>query len=365
MREVLSEIEGWFDEDRRVAVATVVDVWGSAPRRPGAKMAISSEREIAGSVSGGCVEGAVVAEAETVIETGRPKLLTFGVADEDAWEVGLSCGGTIRVLVEPVDSESDVWRRLEEVLDAERVAVRVVGLAGDALGKELLVCFGAEGEDAEDIGRDAETTTGSLGSEALDRAALAAAREARQSFASGSRILTPDGGPEEEGVEVLIEAHTPRPCLILVGAVHVAVHLVHYARELGFATYVVDPRSAFATKERFRHADGLLVAWPEDALPRLGLHENTYLAVLSHDPKIDLPALELALMSPVRYLGALGSKKTHARRVAALREKGFDDERIGRIHAPIGLELGGRRPAEIALAVAAQMVAVAHGADGR
>jgi xanthine dehydrogenase accessory factor len=350
MREVLEAVEGWRREGKGVALATVVSVWGSAPRRPGAKMAISSAGEVAGSVSGGCVEGAVVEAAGEALAAGEPRLLSFGVSDETAWSVGLSCGGEIVVYVEPVarDGEwEEVHRALAAALREERLAAVATVIAGPGAGRRSLLAPGGE-------------RRGSLGSAERDRAAEAHLGEALRTFAP-VRFAVEDGAAEDVSADVFLEPHPPRPRLVLVGAVHTAIPLLAIARELGFWTCVIDPRSAFATPERFAGADQLLREWPQDALPRLGLNEATYLATLSHDPKIDLPALEVALASPCRYIGALGSKRTHAKRVAALGERGFTAEAITRIHAPIGLDVGAQSPAEVAVAIAGQIVAVAHG----
>lgn len=343
MREILPQVEQWLSENKQVATATVVSVWGSAPRRPGSRMAVSSDLEVTGSVSGGCVEGAVIEEAQTVMETGEPKLVTFGVSDETAWDVGLSCGGKISVFVEPV-GESEVETELRNAIHDDRLTALATVVHGSGTGRRLLLSPSGE-------------TWGDLGSEAHDRAARDRVEEVFRSF-QPTRFEIETG---EERSDVFLEPHPPRPKLILIGAVHTAIPLVAFARELGFATYVVDPRRVFATEERFAHADRLIHAWPQEVLPEIGLHEATYLATLSHDPKIDLPALELALKSPCRYIGALGSTRTHGKRVKALEEKGFSQDEIDRIHAPIGLDLGGRRPEEIAVAVIAEIVSAAHG----
>lgn len=346
MRDVLSEVQRWQAAGQRVALATVVKVWGSAPRPPGSKMAISSGGDMAGSVSGGCVEGAVFEESQTVLTSGKPKLLRFGVSDEVAWSVGLSCGGEIEILVERLEREEgaqyEVQRALTAALAAERLCALVTLLGGEAMGDQRLVF--PDGE-----------VVGSLGPE-LDRA-LDAERGASFERRASERIRL--GG--ESGVEVFVEIHWPSPQLIVVGAVHSAIALVTFARALGYRTVVIDPRGAFATAERFAHADRLIREWPPEAFEGLRLTENTALVFLSHDLKLDLPGLKLALKSPAGYIGALGSKKTNTKRAAALAEEGFSAADIARIHAPVGLPLGGRRPEEIALSVMAEIVAVSHG----
>ncbi len=344
MRDVLAEVEGWRRRGEKVALATVVKVWGSAPRPPGSKLAISSAGEMVGSVSGGCVEGAVFEEAQAALASGRPKLLTFGVSDEDAWAVGLSCGGEIQVFVEPLVEAAH--EELRQALEEERLVAEVTVVAGPWLGHKAVL-----GLDGEQIG--------ALGAPALEAAAREKVEKLFETFGA-ARLAVETAG--EESSDLFLQVVPPRPQLIVVGAVHAAIPLVSFAKTLGFRTVVVDPRGTFATEERFPHADQLLAQWPEEAFAGLSFHEGTYLAVLSHDPKIDLPALQWVLRRPLRYIGALGSKKTHGKRVAALREAGFSTAEIERIHAPIGLDLGGRRPEEIAVAIIAEMVATGHGA---
>ncbi len=243
---------------------------------------------------------------------------------------------------------SEVYRRLKSLLDADRLAALATVIAGPGRGRQLLIAPATEGEAAVrlgDLGPD-------VAPQVDERAGEALASFRSQRF----QILATEGE-----ADVFLEVHPPRPKLVVVGAVHVASALVSFANTLGFKTIVVDPRTAFATAERFPHAGELSTEWPDEALRRIGINENTYLALLSHDLKLDLPALEVALESRARYVGALGSKKTHGKRVAALEEKGFSAEAIARIHNPIGLDLGGRRAEEIAVAIVAEMIAVDHG----
>lgn len=353
MRDVLPMIERWHGEGHAVAVATVVAAWGSAPRPLGAKMVVSAEGAMAGSVSGGCVEGAVAEEAAAVLASGVPRLLRFGVTRDQAWAVGLSCGGTIEVFVAPeavpdTAAPEPTWRMLCRALAEERTVAVVTVVGADAAsaastGARMVVT------------RDG--VAGSLGAPDLDALACDAALGGLASFAS-ERLETKLG---DHPVDLFVEVHPPRRTLIVVGAVHAAIHLVRFARELGFRTVVVDPRTAFATAERFADADQLVTDWPDQALRDEGLHAGSFVVLLSHDLKLDLPALDVALTSEARYIGALGSRKTHAKRVRALEEAGFGADAIGRIHNPIGLPLGGRRAVEIAVSVLAEMVAVDHG----
>ncbi len=244
---------------------------------------------------------------------------------------------------------SEIYDELRRSLDAERLVCLATVVAGPGLGRQLLL-------------RPDGARLGGLGAAELEAQVTERAAELFSSFASERRTFEVGGQAAHRGpVEVFLEIHPPRPKLIVVGAVHVAMPLVGFARALGFRTVVVDPRTAFATRERFPDVDELVTDWPDEALEAIGVNENTFVALLSHDLKLDLPALEVALARPARYVGALGSKKTHGRRVAALREKGVADDAIARIKNPIGLDLGGRRAEEIAVAIVAEMVAVSHG----
>jgi xanthine dehydrogenase accessory factor len=342
MREILKDLERWLQEGKQVALATVVSVWGSGPRQPGSKMAISSTGEIAGSVSGGCVEGAVVERALDVLETGRPELVRFGISDEQAWEVGLTCGGAIEIYVEPSGPESraELDRALKRSIEDEDLVALATVIEGPGTGDRMLLWPTGE-------------SLGGLGATEAETLAHELAVELFSTFkARRTRVETADGE-----VGLFVEVHPPRPTVIIVGAVHIAIPLVGTLTTLGFRTVVVDPRSAFATEERFRHADRIITEWPEEAFRQIGLNESSYVAVLAHDLKIELPALTAALASPARYVGVLGSRKTHAKRVQALVDAGVGTGEIARLHAPIGLDLGGRNPEEVALSIAAEIVA--------
>lgn len=343
MRDVLSDIDRWRAQGQAIALATVIQTWGSAPRGVGAKMALTPGGEIAGSVSGGCVEGAVFEAGVQTLKSGRPQLLHFGVADETAWEVGLACGGTIEVFVEPLDLA--LYDRLRAALVDEQPVTVVTVVRGPAelLGRKLVMH--ADG-----------STFGTLG-EALEATALAAARAA---LASGQarRLTLPQAA---EPVEVFIEVNLPSPTLVIVGGVHIAIALTAIAKALGYRTVVVDPRRAFGSEVRFPHADRLIRAWPDEALAQVGLTPSTAVVMLTHDPKLDDPALKIALSSPAFYIGALGSRTTQAKRRRRLLEAGLSEAQLARLHGPIGLDLGARTPEEIALAVMAQIVAVRNG----
>jgi xanthine dehydrogenase accessory factor len=304
----------WHREGRGAALATVVETWGSAPRRVGAQLAVSGEGAIEGSVSGGCVEGAVVAEALEAIEEGEARLLEFGVSDEDAFAVGLACGGTIRVLVEPVG------RVLPEAMLTELVDLR-------AARRPVAYVVDLEGGPR---------------------------RLATEGYAE--RFRMDRSGVEEDG-RSFVAIHNPPLRLVVVGAVHIAQALLPMARIAGYDPVLVDPREAFASEARFP-GERLVHDWPDDAMDAIGLDARTALVLLTHDPKLDDPAIARALRSEAFYIGALGSTRTHAKRVARLADAGFSEEEIGRIHAPVGLDIGAAGPAEIAVAILAEMTRV-------
>lgn len=345
MRDILSDIDRWNERGEAVALATVIQTWGSAPRGVGAKMAMTADGEIAGSVSGGCVEGAVFETGAEVLQTARPTLLHFGVADDTAWSVGLACGGTIEVFVAPLDRE---WHAaLRECLIAERAAATVTVVRGPdrLLGRKLLLT-----EDGQ--------TQGTIGGEA-DELALAAARSA---LAAGQSTRVPLDLAEP--AEVFVEVYLPSPMLVIVGGVHIAIALANLAKTLGYRTVVVDPRKAFGTETRFPHIDRLIQAWPDEALNEIGLTRSTAVAMLTHDPKLDDPGLKVALPSPAFYVGALGSRKTQERRRQRLLAEGLTETHLARLHGPIGLDIGAKTPEEIALGVMAEIVAARNGRLG-
>jgi len=307
MREFLSDINLWLEEGKKIAVATVVKVYGSAPRALGSKMILSSSGDMIGSVSGGCVEGAVFEEAQKVMKADRPKLIEYGITDELAFEVvGLACGGKIQVFIEPLPQ---IYQALQScLLGGELLALATV-LDGPGLGRKSLVWPDSRMQG----GVGASALDKSVGNYALEL--LTVQRSERKLFERA-----------EGNVDVFVEVYPPPARLIVVGAVHIAIPLVTFANELGFHTIVVDARAAFASTRRFSHADELIVRWPAEALTDLNLDQASYLVFLSHDEKLDNPALEVALGSQAHYIGALGSRKTHVRRLEALRERGLTDE---------------------------------------
>ena len=339
MRDLLSDYDRLAAEGRPVGRAVVTSVWGSAPRPEGSSMLATADGTMAGSVSGGCVEGATATEIGEAIGRGTPKLVTFGVTHERAWEVGLACGGTIKVFVEP--------RVRPEVLAAARGARRRG--RGD---RDRGTRHRRQRPDLRGRPRGRPPRGGSRRAAVRD-AALAALRREASTTARWRRRRRP--------ATVFLEVFPRQPRLVIFGGVHIAIALVPLARALGYRTIVADGRPAFLTPERFPDADQRILAWPEEAFEQIGLDASCYVCILSHDPKFDEPALQLALRSPARYIGAIGSRKTQASRRDRLRSEGFGDADIARVHGPIGLELGGRQPAETALAILAEMTAVRYG----
>ena len=324
----LAALNDWQAAGKPAALATVVSTWGSSPRPEGSHLAVDSVGHFVGSVSGGCIEGAVIEAAQEAIRTGEPRLLEFGVSDDQAWEVGLACGGRVEVYVESAATLDGVPQLV--AAKASRRPLAMVTRLPDGL-KSLVTADSVDGP---------LKLSGSAEDEV--RANLATGRSAR--LASEPALFA--------------RAYVPAPRLLIVGAVHIAQALAGMAATTGYDVVVIDPRGAFAASERFPGVR-LSDEWPDEALNRLGLDSATALVALSHDPKLDDPALHLALPSEVFYIGALGSRRTHEKRVKRLQEAGFGDY-ADRIHSPIGLDLGGRAPAEIAVSILAEIVRVRH-----
>jgi xanthine dehydrogenase accessory factor len=351
VKEILDEVERWRRAGRRVAVARVVDIDGSGPRLPGAAMAVSEDGEVAGSVSGGCVEGAVVTEALDVLAAGGRRLVTFGYSDDEAFAVGLTCGGTIHLFVEPLDNPLyDAWR--DELRAARPVALATV-VEGASPGGWLLV-------------RPGVAPLGSLGDPDLDRVV---ARDAEGSLAAGVtdvRHYGARGEANERDVSVFVESFAPPPRMLIFGAVDFTAALARAAKLLGYRVTVCDAREVFATDRRFPMADEVVVDWPDRLLDREAatLGPRDAVCVLTHDTKFDVPAIVAALRTPVGYIGVMGSRRTHAHRVERLLEAGVTGDELGRVHAPIGLDLGARTPEETAVSICAEIIALRTGRVG-
>lgn len=339
MKELFRKIEDWNKKNIPFAIATVIETWGSSPRPIGSTMLISADMDMAGSVSGGCVENAVVKAAIPLIEKGTAKKLTYGVADEDAWAVGLSCGGKMQVYLEKFlafderKEEKEVWEQLHICMKDDKGCVLLTQLV-DGPTKHCLIL--ADG-----------TAYGHPISSDLRNEGLNAWQERK------SRLSTQ--GEEQWFIRVF----PPKSKLFAIGAAHITADLVDLAHHFGFETIVIDPRGAFAEKTWFQTPpDQLFTKYPSEVLPDFKPDPYSYYVVLSHDPKIDDNALQLILREDVAYIGALGSKKTHAKRMARLEKAGFSTEEINKIHAPIGLNINAKTPREIALAIIAEIVKV-------
>jgi xanthine dehydrogenase accessory factor len=343
MNEIAAELRAWLAAGERVAIATVVRISGSAPRPAGATLIACAGDRIAGSVSNGCVEAAVYEEAMAVLEDGRPRVVRYGISDEFAFTVGLSCGGAIDVLVEPVGA---FHRAALEAVERDRpvVLVRAIDPA-DRVGTLAIL------SDDRAPGWSGELRP-------LEAAALAA------SVAGAPRLAQSPLTDGREGTFFLETIAAPR-LLLIVGATHVAQALARLAKTLGFRVVIADPREALANRDRFPDADEILHAWPDEAIARTGPRPSASIVLLAHDPKFDRPGLVAALRTPAGYVGAIGSRRTNDERFAWLRTQGFGDADLGRIHAPVGLDIGARTAEETALAILAEIVAARSSRSGR
>jgi xanthine dehydrogenase accessory factor len=313
LRDILTDLISWQEAGESAALATVIQTWGSSPRPAGSHMAVRADGVFAGSVSGGCVETAVIEAALEVIHSGTAQQLNFGVADETAWEVGLACGGKIEVFVSGID-----WEALNPILEK--------------LQQDLPAWYQINLDDAGQISA-AEKGENPVPTPYLDES------------------LTPP--------RLILFAPPPRQ-LLIVGGVNIAQDLVGFAQQMGYRVIIADPRKAFASEIRFPNADRILSEWPEEAFAKSNITSSTAIAVLTHDDKIDLPALQMAVNSPAFYVGALGSKTTFARRIDALSQSGVPPEKIQRIHSPIGVDIHAKTPKEIALSIMAEIIAASN-----
>jgi xanthine dehydrogenase accessory factor len=325
--EVLKTAQAWLARDGRVALATVIDTWGSAPVPVGGQMAVGADGSFRGSVSGGCIEGEVIMEAEEILESGKPKTLEFGVADETAWRAGLPCGGQVQVFVERLDLKSGGGELLDRAVTAGETRSGLVVRTHLADGRKELF----------------ERTDPNLPAEIAERFRTAK-----------SKLETlPDGN-------VFLHALVPPARIIVIGATHIAQVLTEIARLSGYDVIVIDPRSAFASTDRFPNVR-LIADWPQDALPALGLDPYSAVVAVTHVGHIDDEALKLAVRSDCLYVGALGSSRNHAKRIERLKAAGITDSEIARIRAPIGLDIGAQSPAEVAVSIMAEIILAVRG----
>lgn len=350
MRALIQEIERWLADGEEVALATVVGVRGSSPRPAGARLAVTRSGRMSGAVSAGCVESDVHRRAIEVLDSGIAEIVRFSVSEAPELDVGLSCGGSIDVLIEPFAPGDVAWRDLALALANEQPVVLAEIVEPAALRGTKLALRETESFANDSLPRAMRTTI---------------VEEARvllrgQGGSSTVRVATDDG----ECV-AFVEAFVPEPHLYIVGATEIGVALAKLARVMGLRVTVVDPRSAYAKRERFDESIEIKVAWPSEALAAMNLGRHVSVVTLTHDPKLDIPALSAALRSDAGYIGALGSRRTHDKRTQSLAVEGFTKEEIARVHGPVGLDLGGKAPEEIALSIVAEIVAARHGRDPR
>jgi xanthine dehydrogenase accessory factor len=354
MRDVLDELLGWWRAGHAVGLGTVVGTWKSSPRQPGAAMVVGPDGTVAGSVSGGCVEGAVYELAEAARDTGAPALQRYGVSDDDAFAVGLTCGGIIEVFVEQVGPQSfpELGSVAEDIAAGRPVAVATF-ISGDPgrVGRRLVV--------------RPDVISGSLGSPRLDDAVRDDARGLLLQGRTATLHYGPDGERRGDDIAIFVASYAPRPRMIVFGAIDFAAAVARIGSFLGYRVTVCDARPTFATAKRFPDADEVIVEWPHRYLARTEVDARTVVCVLTHDPKFDVPLLEVALRLPLAYLGAMGSRRTNDDRLTRLRELGLTDAELASLHAPVGLDVGARTPEETAVAIAAEIIAARWGGTGR
>lgn len=353
MREILDSIGRWRRDELPFALATVVRTWGSAPRQAGASLAVAAGGEVVGSVSGGCVEGAVYELAEEVLRTDKPVLATYGVSDDDALAVGLTCGGILDVYVQPVGERH--FPHLSEVLSAVEahrpVAVASVIAGPDGPGGNLVV--------------SPEAVRGTLGDSSLDDGVVEHVRGMLAAGATGVFHCGPLGEQRRDDLTIFVQSFVAPPRMLVFGAIDFAGAVARMGKFLGYHVTVCDARPVFATAKRFPEADEVIVDWPHRFLDKVEVDERTVICVLTHDPKFDVPLLQLALETPARYVGAMGSWRTHRERLQRLTEVGVDAQALARLSSPIGMDLGARTAEETAVAIAAEIIALQWGGTGR
>ncbi|MFI2432899.1 XdhC family protein [Streptomyces sp. NPDC018693] len=357
MLDIAEELNRWVEQGRDFAVATVVAVGGSAPRQPGAALAVDADGTAVGSVSGGCVEGAVYALCQQALQDGDIVLERFGYSDDDAFAVGLTCGGVIDVLVTPVRAGDPARPVAAAALAAaargEAAALaRIVTGPRDLLGRAVLVR------------PDGSHEGGFGGHPELDRTVVGETAAFLDAGRTGTLEIGAEGSRCGAPLTLLVESSVPPPRMIVFGAIDFASALVRVGKFLGYHVTVCDARPVFATKARFPEADEIVVEWPHEYLRRTDVDPRTVLCVLTHDAKFDVPLLQLALRLPVAYVGAMGSRRTHLERNARLRDVGVTDLELARLRSPIGLDLGARTPEETALSIAAEIIANRRGGSG-
>lgn len=353
MREIIDEIQPWFDNGEPFALATVTRTWSSAPRPIGTAMAVSQSGEVVGSVSGGCVEGALYGAAQEVLKTKKSHSVTYGVSNDNAFSVGLTCGGTIEIFIQYVDQKS--FPNFELIVNAIKeekpVAIATLIEGQDQIGDRIIF--------------DNREVYGTLNSSALDHSVVEDGRGLLSQGKTRTIKLGKNGERRMDQLSIFVESYAPAPKMIIFGAIDFAAAMVRVGKLLGYHVTVCDARGLFATKKRLPEADEVVVAWPHKYLPTVAVDERTVLCVLTHDPKFDVPVLEIALRTNAGYVGAMGSRRTHNDRLARLREAGMTDSELSRLRSPIGLDIGARTPEETAVSIAAEIISELTGGTNR
>jgi xanthine dehydrogenase accessory factor len=367
VRDILNKVTKWWAAGETFGLATVVRTFRSAPRDPGAALAVSADGEVVGSVSGGCVEGAVYELSMDVSQTGDPVLQTYGVSDDDAFAVGLTCGGILHIFVERVNQAQfpelgDIAAAVER---GEPVAVATVISGPGQVGARRVIWGRPAPED--EAGHDWHAgASGTLGSGArLDAAVDDDVRGMLAQGLTGIRRYGAHGERRGDELSVFVNSFAPPPRMLVFGAIDFAAAVARVGKFLGYRVTVCDARQVFATRSRFPDADEVIVEWPHRFLAGTSVDSRTVICVLTHDPKFDVPLLEVALRTPAGYIGAMGSRRTHEDRLARLREVGLTDDELARLRSPIGLDLGARTPEETAVSIAAELIQLRWGGSGQ
>ncbi len=369
MRDILHQIVKWWDANEEFGLATVVQTFSSAPREPGASMAVSPDGEVVGSVSGGCVEGAVYELSGDVRASGQPVLQRYGISDDAAFSVGLTCGGIIDIFVEPVSKAQ--YPELGEVAAAvdagQPVAVATVISGPGAIGARRVIWPAEQDRQAGVHGSaSAPLASGTLGSgDRLDAAVDDDARGMLAQGLTGVRHYGAEGERRMDQLSVFVQSFAPPPRMLVFGAIDFAAAVARIGKFLGYRVTVCDARPVFATSARFPDADEVVTDWPHRYLAGISTDERTVICVLTHDPKFDVPVLEVALRAPAAYIGAMGSRRTHEDRLDRLREADLTEAELGRLRSPVGLDLGARTPEETAVAIAAELIQLRWGGSGQ
>jgi xanthine dehydrogenase accessory factor len=351
VRDIADGVAAWQAAGIRFAVATVVQTWNSAPRQPGAAMAVAENGDVIGSVSGGCVEGAVYELAMEVLDTGVAVLQTYGVSDDDAFEVGLTCGGIIDIFVAAGgDRHLELGSVLDDVAAGRPIAVATIVSGESDVGDRLIVT--------------PEQVLGTLGRADLDASVVEQARGMLAVGATAVVHIGREGEQRKDELGVFVQSFAPPPRMLVFGAIDFASAVARVGKFLGYYVTVCDARPVFATRKRFPDVDELVVMWPHKYLDETTVDERTVICVLTHDPKFDVPLLERALLTPAAYIGAMGSRRTHDDRIRRLRDVGVSEQALARLSSPIGLDLGARTPEETAVAIAAEIIALRWGGTG-